>query len=87
LPRLDLTALYEQLRRRVLDGGRSVPGCALLQHHGMRSWIESCVRAWRPHLRMRPAHVPATAHVPPCGDLLHIITAMVLEIHYQGAIL
>jgi hypothetical protein len=84
--RLDLAALYEQLRRRVLEGGRRVPGCALLQHHGMRSWIESCLRMYRPSAQVAPPPQPALAPIPFCGEFVPLIAAMVLAIHQQGAI-
>ena len=81
---IDLAALYEQLRWRVLDGGRGGPGCALLQRHGMKSWIETCLRFPRPSVPVCPRHELATT--PFCGDLVQLIAAMVLEIHQQGAI-
>jgi hypothetical protein len=82
---VDLPALYEQLRRRVLDGGRGVPGCALLQRQGMKSWIESCLRVYRPSMHVCPPREPATTSIPFCGDFVQLIAAMVLEIHQQGA--
>ena len=83
--RLDLAALYEQLRRRVLEGGRGVPGYALLQHHGMRSWIESCLRLYRGCAHVSPPQ-PSLPQIPFCGEFVHLIAAMVLAIHQQGAI-
>jgi len=82
---VDLAALYEQLRRRVLDGGRSLPGCALLQRHGMKSWMESCLRFSRSSLPVCPSYQPASPNIPFCGDLVQLLAAMVLEIHQQGA--
>jgi hypothetical protein len=83
--RVDLAAFYEQLRR--LDGGRGLPGCALLQRHGMKSWIESCLRVCRPSLPVCPPHhPPPTTDIPFCGDVVQLIAEMVLEIHQQGAI-
>jgi hypothetical protein len=32
---------YEDLRTRVLSGGRG-PGLAVFEHHGMREWMEVC---------------------------------------------
>ena len=32
---------YEDLRTRVLGGGRG-PGLAIFLHHGMREWVEVC---------------------------------------------
>jgi len=78
-------ALYEQLRRRALDGGRSVPGCALLQRQGMKSWIESCLRVYRPSAPVCPPNTQAATESF-CGELVHLIAAMVFEIHQQGAI-
>jgi hypothetical protein len=84
--RLDLAALYEQLRRRVLDGSRSVPGRALFQRQGMRSWIESCLRNYRPSAHVSTPSQPAVAQIPFCGEFVHLIAAMVLQINQQGAI-
>jgi hypothetical protein len=84
-PRVDLAALYEQLRRRVLDGGRGVPGCAFFQRQGMKSWIESCLRISRPAAHVCPPHTPAAAEIPFCGEFVHLIAVMVLQIHQQGA--
>jgi hypothetical protein len=83
--RLDFAGLYEQLRRRVLDGSQGVPGRALLQHHGMRSWIESCLRIYRRSAHVCPPPQPAPAQIPFCGDFVHLIATMVLAIHQQGA--
>jgi hypothetical protein len=80
-----LAALYEQLRRRVLDGGRAIPGCTLFQRHGMRTWIESCLRVHRPAAHVCPPHTPAAAEITFCGEFVHLIAAMVLQIHQQGA--
>jgi hypothetical protein len=82
---VDLTALYEQLRWRVLDGGRGGPGCALFQRDGMKRWIETCLRFLRPSVPVSPPHELATTSIPFCGDLVQLIAAMVLEIHQQGA--
>jgi hypothetical protein len=82
--RVDLVTLYEQLRRRVLDGGRGVPGCALLVRQGMKSWIESCRRVYRPSVSVMP-HTPAVP-VRFCGEFVQLIASMVLEICQQGAI-
>jgi hypothetical protein len=84
--RLDLAALYEQLRRRVLEGGRGVPGCALFQHYGMRSWIESCLCIHRRSAHVSPPPQPALAKISFCGDFVHLVAAMVLAIHQQRAI-
>jgi hypothetical protein len=81
---VDLAGLYEQLRRRALDGGWGGPGCALLQRDGMKSWIETCLRIPRPSVPVCPPHEAAT-NIPSCGDLVQLIAAMVLEIHQQGA--
>jgi hypothetical protein len=71
----------------VLDGGRGVPGCALLQRHGMKSWIESCMRVYRPSIHVcPPPHGPPPAENHFCGEFVNLIAAMVLEIHQQGAI-
>lgn len=77
--------LYEQLRRRVLDGGRGGPGCALLQRRGMKSWIQACPRTRRPSVNVCPPDELATASIPFCGELVQLLAAMVLEIHQQGA--
>jgi hypothetical protein len=78
-------ALYEQLRRRVLDRGGDVPGCALFQRQGMKSWIESCLRVCRPAAHVCPPHIPTAVEIPFCGEFVHLIAAMVLQIHQQGA--
>jgi hypothetical protein len=80
-----VTALYEQLRGRVLNGSRGVPGGALLQRQGMKSWIESCLRVCTPAVPVCPLQEPAKTEIPFCGDFVHLIAAMVLEIHQQGA--
>lgn len=77
---VDLVALYEQLRRHVLQGVRGVPGRALLQRHGMKGWIESCLSSTHDP----PPRTPAVAHHPFYGEFVHLIAAMVLEIHQQG---
>lgn len=84
---MDLVALYEQLRRRVLDGGRGVPGSALLQRQGMKSWIESCLRVYRASTQARPPQITlaAPANYRFCGEVVYLIAAMVFEIHQQGA--
>jgi hypothetical protein len=81
---VDLIALYEQLRRRVLDGGRGVPLCALLQRQGMRTWIDSCRRVFPP---VTSVCLPPTPAAPKgfCGEIVHLIAAMVLQIQQQGA--
>jgi serine/threonine protein kinase len=48
----DLAVLYEQLRRRVLDGGRGGPGLDLLQREGMQSWIQTRRRLKRPAVKV-----------------------------------
>jgi hypothetical protein len=78
-------ALYEQLRRRVLDGSRGFPGFALLQRQGMKSWIESSLCVCRPMASFSPPLEPATTNIPFSGDLVQLIAAMVLGIHQQGA--
>ena len=82
---VDLVALYEQLRRRVLDGGRSVPGSALLQRQGMKSWIEGCRRFYRPSAPVCPPNTRAATESF-CSEFVHLIAAMVFEIHQPGAI-
>ena len=84
---IDLAALYEQLRGRVLDGGRRGPGCARLQRHGMKGWIETCLRFPPPSVHVRQPDDLATTSIPLGGDLVQLIAAMVLQIHQQGAIL
>jgi hypothetical protein len=79
-----VAALYEQLRRRVLDGWGG-PGCVALQRQGMKSWIETCLRIPPPTVPVCPARELATTNLPPGGDLIQLIAAMVLEIHQQGA--
>jgi len=81
---VDLAALYEQLRRRVLDGGWGGPGCVVLQREGMKSWIETCLRIQR-SVPVCPTPELATTKLSPGGDLVQLIAAMVLEIHRQGA--
>jgi len=81
---VDLPALYEHLRRRVLDGGWGGPGCVVLQRDGMKSWIETCLRI-QPSVPVCPAPEQATTKISACGDLVQLIAAMVLEIHQQGA--
>lgn len=83
---VDLRGLYEQLRRRVLEGGRRVPGCALIQRQGMKGWIESCLQFFRPSVPVCVPHEPPAAEIPFCDDVVHLIASMVLEIHQQGAI-
>ena len=82
---VDLAALYEQLRRRVLDDRRGGPECALFQRDGMKSWIETCLRVRRPPVHVCPPPEPARTGIPYCGDLVQLIAAMVLEIYRQGA--
>jgi hypothetical protein len=82
---VDLAPLYEQLRRRALDGGWGGAGYVVLRRDGMKSWIETCLRIPRPSVPVCPAHELATTNVPSCGDLVQLIAAMVLQIHQQGA--
>jgi hypothetical protein len=82
----DLVVGYEQLRRRVLDGGPGGPGCALLQRNGMKGWIEACLRVQQRCVHVDPPHQLAPSNIRFCGDLVQLIAAMVLEIHHQGAI-
>jgi hypothetical protein len=81
-----LAVLYEQLRRSVLDGGWGGRGAVVLQRDGMKSWMETCLRIPQPSVPVCPAHELATTNIPPGGDLVQLIAAMVLEIHQQGAI-
>jgi hypothetical protein len=83
---IDLRGLYEQLRRRVLEGGRRVPGCALIQRQGMKGWIESCLQFFRLSVPVCVPHEPPATEIPFCDDVVHLIASMVLEIHRQGAI-
>jgi hypothetical protein len=83
---VDVTALYEQLRWRVLDGRRGVPGRALLQREGMKSWMESCLRVCRPCVSSCEPPEPPTAPARFCGEFVHLIAVMLLELHQQGAI-
>lgn len=76
-------ARYEQLRRRVLDGGPRGSGCVLLQRDGMKSWIEACLVQRSVHVR--PPHQLPASNIPFCSDLVQLIAAMLLEIHHQGA--
>jgi len=69
----------------VLDAGWGGPGCVVLQRDGMKSWIETCLRIPQPSVPICPAHELATTKISPCGDLVQLIAAMVLEIHQQGA--
>jgi hypothetical protein len=50
----------------------------------MKSWIETCLRIPPPSVPVCPVHELATTNLPPGGDLVQLITAMILEIHQQG---
>jgi hypothetical protein len=79
-----VAALYEQLRRRVLDGWGG-PGCVVLKRQGMKSWMATSLRIPPPTVPVCPPPELATTNLPPGGDLIQLIAAMVLEIHQQGA--
>jgi hypothetical protein len=51
----------------------------------MKSWIDSCLRVYRPSA---PVCLPDTPAAPRsfCGELVQLIAAMVFEIRQQGAI-
>jgi len=51
----------------------------------MKTWIESCLRVYRPSAPVCPPHTPA-APGSFCGEFVHLVAAMILEIHQQGAI-
>jgi hypothetical protein len=51
----------------------------------MKSWIETCLRIPQPSVPICRTHELATTKISPCGDLVQLIAAMVLEIHQQGA--
>jgi hypothetical protein len=86
-PRLDLTNLYEQLRQRVLAGGRGAHGYAVFHRHGMKSWIETCLRVYSSRLRVCPPcdSRPIAAQIPLESEVVQLMAGMVLKIHQQGA--
>jgi hypothetical protein len=51
----------------------------------MKSWIESCLRVYRSSAPVCPPNTRAATESL-CGELVHLIAAMVFEIHQQGAI-
>lgn len=78
--------LYEQLRRRVLEGGRGGPGYALLQREGMKSWMQACPRRKALPVRVcAPRQMVATS-IAFCDELAQLIAVMVIEIHQRGAV-
>ena len=60
-----LRSSYEDLRTRVLAGGRG-PGLALFLHHGMCEWMEVCGSGTSVVATPDPAEVtPHPQYVPP----------------------
>lgn len=76
-----LRSSYEDLRTRVLAGGRG-PGLALFLHHGMREWMELCGPGTSVVATIEQAEVtPHPQYVPPemRSEIVSILAGLFLQ--------
>jgi hypothetical protein len=76
-----LRSSYEDLRTRVLAGGRG-PGFALFLHHGMRQWMEVCDSVTSAVATLEPAEVtPDPKYVLPemRSEIVSILAGLLIQ--------